>query len=256
MGQLIEPLPPCWRPASGEVVDHLYSARRGRQEGRLRTFHLLFHNHHRIYRGSEAEEPPRLFELHAERLVAESAPGAIFVHAGAVAWKGRGILVPGASGAGKTTLVAALVAAGAEYYSDEFAVLDEAGRLLPYARAPRPKGDAVTHDRPDRVGEEPVPVSLIAFSRYQPQADPAGRGEPVRLSPGETVIELMRHTPSARSRPQEVLEVLHRVAEDCVGWRGERGNAEDAARALLRSFEGSVDSAEYDRATNAEPLPV
>ncbi len=35
---------------------------------------------------------------------------------------------------GKTTLVRALVDAGAVYYSDEFAALDETGRVIPYAR--------------------------------------------------------------------------------------------------------------------------
>jgi hypothetical protein len=150
--------------------------------------------------------------------------------------------------------VATLVAAGAEYYSDEFAVLDEAGRLLPYARAPRPKDDAGSHERPDRVGEEPVPVSLVAFSRYQPQVRPCETLEPVRLSPGETVIELMRHTPSARSRPRQVLEVLHRVAEHSASWKGERGSAEDAAVAMLQSVERSGNSPEYDQIPHAEPL--
>ena len=53
------------------------------------------------------------------------------MHAGAVAWRDRGIVIPGRSHSGKTTLVRALVEA-ARYYSDEFAVLDPQGRLHPY----------------------------------------------------------------------------------------------------------------------------
>ena len=56
------------------------------------------------------------------------------MHAGVVGWKGWALVLPGKSGAGKTTLVAELIRAGATYYSDEYAVLDERGRVHPYAR--------------------------------------------------------------------------------------------------------------------------
>jgi len=48
--------------------------------------------------------------------VAEHAPDYIFVHAGVVAWRGRAIILPGVSFAGKSSLVAELVRAGATYY--------------------------------------------------------------------------------------------------------------------------------------------
>ena len=51
--------------------------------------------------------------------------------AGVVGWENRAIVMPGASFAGKTTLVRAWLEAGATYYSDEFAVLDRAGRVHP-----------------------------------------------------------------------------------------------------------------------------
>ena len=60
----------------------------------------------------------------------------MFVHAGVVAVDGRALLLPGGSFTGKTTLVAALLRAGAQYGSDEYAVLDEAGLVLP--AYPRP----------------------------------------------------------------------------------------------------------------------
>ena len=43
-------------------------------------------------------------------------------------------MIPGSSFSGKTTLVRALVDAGAVYYSDEFAALDETGRVFRYAK--------------------------------------------------------------------------------------------------------------------------
>src|SRR4029077_6709070 len=71
---------------------------------------------------------------HAEFFVAERAPDHLFVHAGVVGWDGGAIVMPGASFAGKTTLVQAWLGAGATYYSDEFAVLDRTGRVHPFTR--------------------------------------------------------------------------------------------------------------------------
>ena len=47
---------------------------------------------------------------------------------------GHGIMLPGYSFAGKTTLVAEFVRAGALYYSDEYAVLDRDRFAHPYPR--------------------------------------------------------------------------------------------------------------------------
>ncbi len=91
-------------------------------------------HYHLLYYGSAllacTLELPQLFDTlarHAELLTAFLASDCLFVHAGAVAvgWQRQAILIPGRSFAGKTTLVKALVEAGAVYYSDEFAVLDK-----------------------------------------------------------------------------------------------------------------------------------
>ncbi len=55
-------------------------------------------------------------------------------HAGAVVYRGRTVLLPGASGSGKSTAVATLAMSGGEFYSDEIAVIDSSGRLCPYPR--------------------------------------------------------------------------------------------------------------------------
>jgi len=71
------------------------------------------------------------------RYIALWARRRVFVHAGVVAWQGRAVLIPGRTLSGKSWLVRALVRAGAEYYSDEFAVLDARGRVHPYPLPPR-----------------------------------------------------------------------------------------------------------------------
>jgi hypothetical protein len=61
----------------------------------------------------------------------------LLIHAGAVVSpQGGAILLPGASGSGKTTLVAALVAEGFDYLSDEAAAIDPVTRLVhPFPKA-------------------------------------------------------------------------------------------------------------------------
>ncbi|MEP7147984.1 MAG: hypothetical protein ABI857_03805, partial [Acidobacteriota bacterium] len=67
-------------------------------------------------------------------VVAEHARDCVFIHAGVVGWKGKAIVIPANSFQGKTTLVAELVKNGAEYYSDEYAILDEKGLVHPFPR--------------------------------------------------------------------------------------------------------------------------
>ena len=70
-----------------------------------------------------------------DQAVARRSPRLLFVHAGVVGWRGLAIVIPGRGSTGKSTLVAELVRRGAVYYSDAFAVLDEAGRVHPYRGA-------------------------------------------------------------------------------------------------------------------------
>ena len=66
----------------------------------------------------------------------DSAVELLAVHAGGVSWGGAGAVLPGASGSGKSTMVAALAEAGCEYLSDEAALIDlGSGLICPYPRA-------------------------------------------------------------------------------------------------------------------------
>jgi hypothetical protein len=169
--------------------------------------------------------------------VGHHAPDLVFVHAGVVASHGRAIVLPGLAFTGKSTLVAALVRAGATYYSDEYAVLDDQGLVRPYRErlamtdsAGRHAG-SVTAARPGGVvGEDPVPVGVVALTTYTPGAE----WRPRRLSTGEGVIVLMANA-IPRERPQESLATFGRALQDAVVFQGERGEAEEAAAALLEA---------------------
>ncbi len=138
-------------------------------------------------------------------------PRFYLVHAGVVEIDGAGVILPAAPGSGKTTLTAGLIARGARYLSDEFAMIDpETLRLQPYPKAlcvkegsfevldrlgagmsGRPvfckgKKGRVVLIRPDEVGgevSEGCPVRHIMFCQYaadrKPSITPISRADGV-----------------------------------------------------------------------------
>jgi hypothetical protein len=173
-------------------------------------------------------------ELHM--YIALHAPDHVFVHAGVVGVGERAIVLPGRSFAGKTTLVAALVQAGAEYWSDEYAVLDADGLVHPYPKplSVRINATPVTDEQPveslgGTAGDRPLPVAVIAFTSYRPGAAWALRP----CTTGEGAVKLLEHSVAARSRPKQVLPTVRRAATGAVILEGDRGDADEAANALL-----------------------
>ncbi len=167
--------------------------------------------------------------------IALHAPDHVFVHAGVVGVENRAIMLPGRSFAGKTTLVAALVQAGAEYWSDEYAVLDADGLVHPYPKPLSVRIDDTreTDEQPveslgGRAGDRPLPVAVIAFTNYRPGAAWALRAR----TSGEGAIKLLEHSIAARSRPEQVLAAVRRAATDAVVLEGDRGDANQGASVL------------------------
>lgn len=235
-------LPPGWKPARTPMVDYLYSLILGDgQPGeRVRRYHLVYSGAARLARTFDLEEALRLFELDLHFYIAEAAPRHVFVHAGAVGWRGRALLLPGPRGSGKSRLVAALVRAGASYLSDRFAVLDRYGRVHPYpvplelmcsesGKVERHSAEALG----GRTARRPLPVGLIVFTGYR-----AGRRwRPRKLSAGEAGVELLRHVFSTAWAPKSVLETLGALVEHVRALKSARGEAEEVAQTLLAILE-------------------
>jgi hypothetical protein len=227
-------LPPGWRPCHSPVVDHLYSFVAGARGGsHVRKFSLAYSGSTRIARTLDPEEALDALASSLRLYVAETARDRVFVHAGAVGWRGTAIVVPGRSCSGKSRLVAALVRAGATYYSDEYAVFDRFGRVHPYPAPLSWREEGRTRHIPaDELGEppgRPLPVSLIACARY----DPAARWQPRALTPGRGMLALLANTIPARRRPQAVMAALKQAVSRARVWEGRRGEAEETAALLL-----------------------
>ncbi len=237
LDEVIRRLPPIGRPVTSPLVDRLYWIREaGAQRGHVRPFNLLYVDSIRHARSLDFDQILKIFEDDAEMWIAENARRRLFIHAGVVGWKGRAILLPGKSMSGKSTLVRKLIAAGATYYSDEFAVLDPHGLVHPYPRAlsvrhdPRREQSRVAlEDLESPFGVKPLSVGLVAFSRYEPE----GKWRPRMLSEGKAALALLANTVSARKCPRLALSVLPRVAAQARVLKSVRGDAGQMVDELL-----------------------
>ncbi len=169
--------------------------------------------------------------------VAEFAEARVFVHAGAVSWKGRGIVIPGNSYSGKTSLVREFVAAGAEYLSDEYAVFDIEGSVHPFAKplSIRDKDggflqvDHVVEDLGGVCALAPVKVAYILHTSYEPGTI----WKPTVLTGGAGVLKLLEHTLPIRVATKFSLEVFNKVASEAVFLESPRGESAETVKAFL-----------------------
>lgn len=236
LNTLIKMFPPRWRAYHGARVDYIYSlylappTRSGRQ-----PFHTLFGNAEQLTRSHDLGILADTFEREMQLALAQAARRKVFVHAGVVGWRGRAILIPGRTFTGKSTLVRELVRAGALYYSDEYAVLDDKGRVYPFARPLALRNEKLVNEKLSfqelggPVGSKPIPVGTILVAKYRAGA----KWRPQALTPGIGTLALLANTVTARSGQPLVLEVLSRVAMNARILKSTRGEAREFAPQLL-----------------------
>ncbi|MGI8653702.1 MAG: hypothetical protein ACR2LC_00630 [Pyrinomonadaceae bacterium] len=236
--RLLPFFPLGWKRSAPQKTARVYTlmADGGKLRRKDKGFGLLYADGVRLCRTTSEEELCSAFESNVTIHVAEHAPRRVFVHAGVVGWHGRAILIPGRSFSGKTSLVAELVRAGAIFYSDECAVLDNRGRVHPYPRSLhiREHGDQrQTSYRVEELGgtagTKPLPVATVLLSKYKAGA----MWRPRRLSPGEGTLELFANTFPARKQPEKALAALKRVAMQARIFKGVRGEAQQIVQSLI-----------------------
>jgi hypothetical protein len=171
--------------------------------------------------------------LHA--LFSEYARGVHFVHAGAFRLGQSLVIVPGRSGAGKSSLVAEALRHGAVYYSDDFAVIDPDGMVHPYPRRlglRRPSG-ARNHLSASALGAEvatePAGVDLVLSTSFV-SAGTVWSPEPVTGS--RAALPIIDNTVRARLDPPGVAHMAAAVARRATTLVGDRGEAHELIAAL------------------------
>lgn len=233
-------LPVDAREVALNEVDHLFSIV---AFGDGNPENALFCNGREWIKDPNLESLFSILQAQMRQKVAEFTNEKVFIHAGVVVYKNCLIMLPGNSFAGKTTLTAALVQAGAVYYSDEFAIVDRNGIVSPYPKplSMRKRGSreslqveiGVEHFG-GKQGVEPLPVKLVVITKHQPRA----RWRPEVLSAGQAILELLKHANNSLRHPQIVLPVLQKIAENARVIRSPRGAAEICAAAILREIDG------------------
>lgn len=174
------------------------------------------------------------------------------LHAASVAdGAGGAIVLPGACGRGKSTLTAALLAAGADYLSDDCVPLDPGGLAVPvpfgicFKQSGWDAGEAVLPESasalvfhcdergpcryvpPRRVATGRLPLSALVFPSYEP-------GAPLSMTsmrPEETLAALVAGR-AWLSREPDGLEMALATIERTPGWRLSYGTTADALAAV------------------------
>lgn len=235
--EIVRRLPLKWGSVTPPAIDRMYGLfRRHLESDRGPGAGVLRVNGHTLEESSDSGQLSEALVTDLQLYVAEMARRRVFIHAGVVGWQGSAIMLPGRSFCGKTRLVVALIRAGAEYYSDEYAVLDSKGRVHPYPRLLSIRQDDGAPPRRDtaedlggRCGTGPLPVGLVVVSTYEPGA----RWQPRRLSAGEAMLALLAHSVSVRRQPEVVLDTLARVVADAPVLASSRCEADELVAPLL-----------------------
>jgi hypothetical protein len=226
-------LPPGSRERESREDDEFFYLRP--QENQVYT---VVHGFDTVSGSSDLQIALEVLDSRLRLHVATESPNHIFIHAGVVGHGGRAIVIPGKAFSGKTTLITELVRAGATYYSDEFAVLDETGLVHPY-----PKPLSIRSDTLSQVdhaveaiggiaGSEPLPIGLVAATVYWP----GSQWEPQQLSSGEAALALLENAIPAQTRAEQAMSVISKAVDGAVALRGHRDEAATIVPHLLATL--------------------
>jgi hypothetical protein len=249
---LYEQLPFGWEPEEPCQVDRLYSIIDGgaTESSVIKKFSFLYADVRQIARTLRVRDIVDIMKSDIELYIAGHSPNHLFVHAGAVSWKGHAIVIPGRSMSGKSSLVNALLEAGANYLSDEFAVFDSKGKVYAFAR-PLVLRDSQTDttlkgrnaDMRARLAPGPFPLGMVILTSYRVDA----HWKPRILTPAQGVLGLLAHAPLARDQPRRVLKMLAEAVSSAKVLKGMRGEARQTATPILRFLDSMLAEQEHLR---------
>lgn len=145
----------------------------------IRSRYLLVLDEDVVYRGDTIATMVDYLQWMIAAHALTRATGYSIYHSAVLSHGERGLLLPAASGGGKTTLAAALVRAGCGYLSDEAALVDPATlRVHAYPKPLSVKKPALLASLLD------LPPALAAEAAVQGHVDAAWHLDAERLAPG------------------------------------------------------------------------
>lgn len=158
------------------------------------------------------------------------------VHAGAVLWGERALLLPGVTHTGKSSLVAELLRRGATYFSDEYALIDSDGHVHPY---PRPlllrngcpeQFPVLPEEYNASIGNKPATVGWLMSLEYLPEHTWSVEAVPQ----SEALLTLLRNTPHVLAESPDMMGVFQRAVAGATCYAGRRTEAAEAVGQILR----------------------
>ena len=186
------------------------------------------------------------------QLFVQARPDLLWLHAGAVACRGRVVLFPGGRGCGKSTLVTSLCGRGWGYLSDDVVPLDPASAsALPFPQAPA-RREFPGQDMPDewlrgynkievplakdRVCTEAMPVDAVVFLTSRPglQAELRSR------SPAATALHLLEQCWNFADHREAAVGSVCALAQRVPGFSLSFGDGEAAADVVARELQGRL----------------
>jgi hypothetical protein len=255
-------------PAAQEVIDFLYSylpegdcdlpadfsphfTYRLDANGEGGKLRLYTRENLELETDSRAEMAVHLINQSCYHLAYHSQ-GGLLIHAAYLSWAGKGILLPGKTGQGKSTLAAWLIRQGYDYLTDELVyipsgALDCQGltRPLNLKRGARPlwqpvyglpenlagawRSREVDLVPPGLLGAQRVlpvaPLHAILFPNYQAQGD----FDMLSLSRAQAGLSLMQCLINARNLPEHGFPEITRLARQIPAYRLTYANFEPVA---------------------------
>jgi hypothetical protein len=232
---------------AGAIIDFLFCAVPPADPGSLPVSHTTYHLYTSdlparltlqrdtmlLYEGDSTAICAELLLGDVCHQLADDSSGGLVFHAAAVAWRDRGLLLPGTIGAGKTTLAAWLATQGFAYLTDELVWVPHDSVLLHAFTRPlnlkftarslwkahldaasaqvlsSPQGDLIapTLFNPTNIASTPA-IHLIIFPRYAPDADFTLS----LLRPAQAGLKLMQCLVNARNLTDYGLADVARLA--------------------------------------------
>ena len=206
------------------------------------------------YTGDDAGAAAHALQDVASYALSAGSTGGLLLHAAAVALNGRGVVLPGKTGSGKTTLTAHLVRRGYQYLTDELVFLREGGLAMRGCPRPlnvKPSGraavDAEGWERLDSpsatlvlppaaqlsAGVEPS-LAAVVFPRFR-------EGAESRLTPlkaGERGLRLMAVLLNARNLDEHGFPAVAELARITPGYELIYGDVREAGELVTALLAG------------------
>lgn len=174
----------------------------------------------------------------------------LWLHAGAVEKNGRGLVIPGRSGNGKSTFVTQLLARGWNMLSDEYAPIRlETNEVLAYPRRPKRRifpgrelaemefAEFVTEDieiPANAIRRTPVKLAKMVFPFFKVGATT----QLEQLSPGDAVMEIIRNMTNFKHHRRLGFEWVVDLVKEVPCYRVTYAVGADAAGVVDRELGG------------------